>query len=1150
MENGGDLYVYPDAVVPYIAEGILDRRLFDVSDLVADGYDDAHTDGLPLIVSYVRGAAGRQADVQPPGATRVRGLDGIGGAALTEDRSRSQSFWTAVTRSGTDTAGRAATAKPAFAAGIARIWLDGRVKADLADTAAQIGAPQVWAGGDTGQGVDVAVLDTGVDTGHPDLAGRIAATRSFVPDEDVQDHNGHGTHVASTIAGTGAASDGTEKGVAPGARLHIGKVLSNSGTGQDSDILAGMEWAAVDEHAKVINMSLGSNTPSDGTDPLSAAVDRLSAQTGALFVTAAGNTGRARSIGGPAAADAALTVGAVDSKDALAIFSSQGPRIGDSAVKPEITAPGVDVLAARSQYAGEGQGYYQTLSGTSMAAPHVTGAAVLIAAQHPELTGSQIKDLLVSSSLRTPAYDAFQAGSGRVDVAAAARVKVFATSTASTGTADPESPPVERPVTYTNLTDAAITLTLSVDAPGSAAGLFGLSANHVTVPAHGTAGVTVSIDGSAPTTDGHFAGQIVAADADGDALAHTAVSLGSTAHKLTMTFKDAQGRPMSGVVEVMRQGESDPDFLIVDDSGTGSEYLPAGIYSVLSFKDVQGVHGPHSRGEALLGDPEVSLDQDRTVTLDVGKIHQVDMTVPQPTATTYRRLEYFRSMDGASYRDYMETQTYYDSLWAQPTTHDVTHGDFYLGARWRKQQSALSVSTKSTDFTDVLRQRLVTPLPKGHYSLPVVFAGNGGASDYKNLNVRGKAVVVRRNETVADAAQAAAAAQAGVRLLLVENDVVGRQLRPYGSDFTTPAAVDVALLTMDQGEELVRQARTGKAVLAVASEPSPAYVYDLMQTWHNRIPADLVVRGGRDNLARVDVTFDASDPTVTGGEYRYDWPAYSNYGAGTTMQRAPVNGKRVDWVSTTGANTWGQEAFADGLLYEIEPRTTYRAGSTQTQEWFKPIQRPYLNDNYRLPSRSGNALTFDVPAYGSRDHVGMDMNSDLSQQTVTLYQGKTQLAQGTGAVVEADAPATGSLPYRLEVENSRDAAYSPYSSTTTTDWTFTSQAPVDAPSAVLPLLQLDYGLSTDAAGRADRNATLTAEAESLPGAVAAGSPGRVTLELSYDDGKTWHRASGGSDGRFRLDAPRKVSFVSLRASARDTAGNTVSQTVLRAAGLR
>jgi hypothetical protein len=109
---------------------------------------------------------------------------------------------------------------------------------------------------------------------------------------------------------------------------------------------------------------------------------------------------------------------------------------------------------------------------------------------------------------------------------------------------------------------------------------------------------------------------------------------------------------------------------------------------------------------------------------------------------------------------------------------------------------------------------------------------------------------------------------------------------------------------------------------------------------------------------------------------------------------------------------------------------------------------------------------------------------------------------------------------------------------------------VDAPSAVLPLLQLDYGLSTDAAGRADRNATLTAEAESLPGAVAAGSPGRVTLELSYDDGKTWHRASGGSDGRFRLAAPRKVSFVSLRASARDTAGNTVSQTVIRAAGLR
>ncbi|GAA1517892.1 S8 family serine peptidase [Kribbella lupini] len=1138
VEAGGDLYVYPNEALPYVARGVLDRRLFNVSDLIADGYDDASRDRLPLIVSYTD--ANLRARGAQPGTTRVRDLDSIHGAALLEDRDRR--FWTSVT----GTAAQARTAGPAFGAGIASIWLDGVVKADLADTTAQIGAPQVWAGGDTGQGVDVAVLDSGVDSGHPDLAGRIAGLRSFVPGDDGQDRAGHGTHVASTIAGTGAASDAKEKGVAPGAELHIGKVLGDDGSGQDSWVLAGMEWAAVDQHAKVINMSLGSDVPSDGSDPISQAVNRLSVQTGALFVVAAGNTGQPDSIGAPGAADAALTVGAVDGADDVAFFSSQGPRVGDGALKPEVTAPGVDVLAARSQYDVEGDGYYRTMSGTSMATPHVAGAAALLAAAHPELTGAQLKDLLASSSKRTPAYNAFQGGSGRVDVAAAAQAGVFATATAYAGqSATTEPAPVTRPVTYTNLTGAAVTLALSVDAPDAPAGVFVLSANQVVVPAHGTAQVTVTID---PTKgSGRFTGQLVAADPAGTVLAHTALSLGDAAHQLTMKFVDAQGKPMSGVVEVLKSGDDSPMFFLIDASGTGSVYLPNAVYSVLSFKDVTGVHGPHSLGMSLLGDPDVTLDRDRTVMLDVRKIRQVEMTAPQRTETTYQRLEYNRSMGGRSWRDYMETQTSYDSLWAQPTAHQVTHGDFHLGARWRKEQPALAVSTRGTDFTDVLRQDSVTPLPKGHFNLPLVFAGNGGAADYAHLNARGKAVVVRRNGTVGDVDQAAAAMKAGAKLLLVQNDQRGRQLRAYSNDPFTPAAIDVALLSTDEGEKLIQQARSGKAMLSVDSQPAAAYLYDLMQTWHQEIPSDLFVRGSAKNLARVDVSFDSPDPTRGGGEYRFDWPSYSNWGIGLTM-REPVNGRRTDWVSTTGSNLWGQEAYVDGLIYQIEPKTSYRAGTRHSQEWFRPIERPYLNNNYKLPSRSGSWLSFDVPAYGGGDHVGMSMDYQRSSQSLTLYQGGTKLATGTGTVVGATAPAATNLPYRLVIDNSRDASFSPYSSTTSTEWTFTSKAPADDEQAVIPLLQLDYGLDTDPTGRATRNAVLTVKAETLPGAVGAGRTGPVTLELSYDDGKTWQRAAG-RDGRFRLDASRKAAFVSLRASARDSAGNAINQTVIRAAGL-
>ncbi|WP_327121923.1 S8 family serine peptidase [Streptomyces sp. NBC_01341] len=1150
MESGGDLYVYPEDALAYVAAGTLDRRLFNISDLVADGFDDAHRDRLPLIVSYSETAAGlRPTDL--PGSGRTRTLSSVHGAAVSTDRTRSADFWQAVTKAPSARSSQESTlpGAPAFGAGIARIWLDGVVKADLADTTAQIGAPRAWEAGDTGQGVDVAVLDTGADTGHPDLADRITTAHSFVPDEDVTDRNGHGTHVASTIAGTGAASAGKERGVASGAGLHIGKVLSDSGSGQDSWVLAGMEWAALDRHAKIINMSLGSSDPSDGTDPLSEAVNRLSARTGALFVVAAGNSAAPGSIGGPGAADAALTVSAVDSSDDVAPFSSQGPRVGDGGLKPEITGPGVDVLAARSRYAPEGDGSYRTLSGTSMATPHVAGAAALLASAHPGLSGAQLKDLLVSSSKRTPEYDAFQAGSGRVDVPSALHAEVFASATAFAGQVTTGSVgAVQRPVTYTNTGATAVTLALTVEAPHAPDGLFRLSASRVVVPAHGTATVTLTIDGATADGDGRWTGQVVAADPAGTVITHTAVSLGDVAHKLTVVLKDAEGKPMSGVVEVLRSGRHDPDFYVADSSGRLTAFLPRDVYSVLSFKAVQGVHGAHSMGMALLGDPEVRLDRDATVTMDAAKVRRVDMTAPQRTEATYQRLEYNRAMGGGVWRDYMETQTGYDSLWAQPTTDRVTYGDFYLGARWRKEQPVLDVSTATSDYTDVLRQADVTPLPRGRYTLPLITAGDGARTDYARLDARGKAVVVRRNGRVSDADQAAAAVAAGAKLLLVVNDQLGREVRSYAVD--GPAPIDVALLSTDEGDRLVGQASRRGARLKVGSQPDSPYVYDLMWTWHNEIPERLVVQGGPGNLARVDVSFDSPDSTRGGGEFRFDWPVYSDWGIGLTV-RESMNSRRVDWVSTGPGNSWGQEAYIDGLLYETEARNTYEPGSRHTQEWFRPIARPHLNNNYKLPTRDGSWMTLDVPGWGGSDHVGASMDYQRVRQTLTLYQGADQLAQATyNTTVTAQVPRPDRRPYRLVLDASRDASVSPYSGTTHTEWAFASAATATDRPAVLPLLQLDYAIDTDAAGRAGRGAKLAVSASHLPGASGAGAVSSLTVDFSYDDGRTWQRARRTHDGRFEPAAPRRARFVSVRATAQDAAHNTVIQSVTRAFGLR
>jgi subtilisin family serine protease len=468
QQIGQDAYVVPNDAAPLIATGTLSRDLFDVTKLVASGYDDAHASAMPMIVQYRANRMRAQAAPALPGTSRGATLSSINATAIGESKRQSHAFWASL-RVGLSS--------------VKRVWLDAKVKVDLHESVPLIGAPQAWAAGYNGSGVNVAVLDTGIDAAHPDFAGKIVAGQNFVPagqpgggdPSDVTDGFGHGTHVASIIAGTGAADGGYYTGVAPGARLIIGKVLNDAGSGLDSWIIDGMEWATQVEHARIVSMSLGPGSASDGTDPMSQAVNDLTAQTGALFVIAAGNAGpSAQTVASPGAADAALTVGAVDKSDHLASFSSRGPRLGDYAIKPEIAAPGVDIVAARAPGTPIGDQdpvdqYYTRLSGTSMATPHVAGAAAILAEEHPDWTAAQLKPALISTS-KDDGYTVYQQGGGRVDVARAFSQQVYA----DPGTLNlgyfryphTSETPVTKPVTFRNNGSSDVTLNLALSVTG------------------------------------------------------------------------------------------------------------------------------------------------------------------------------------------------------------------------------------------------------------------------------------------------------------------------------------------------------------------------------------------------------------------------------------------------------------------------------------------------------------------------------------------------------------------------------------------------------------------------------------------------------------------------------------------------------------
>src|SRR5918996_3800414 len=221
IEAAGDLYVIPSDASLYL-DAQLDRQLFNVTQLVAQGLDDARSESLPVIVDYEDAVRSL-----PPALDGVDTLQSIDAVAAREARSKAASFGRALAEQALEDsrrggpATRAPTGDSGLFAGIERIWLDATVEVALDESVPQIGAPAAWANGYDGTGVTVAVLDTGIDATHPDLAGKIVASQSFVPGESVADGHGHGTHVASIVAGTGPQY----RGVAPGAQLVIGKAL-------------------------------------------------------------------------------------------------------------------------------------------------------------------------------------------------------------------------------------------------------------------------------------------------------------------------------------------------------------------------------------------------------------------------------------------------------------------------------------------------------------------------------------------------------------------------------------------------------------------------------------------------------------------------------------------------------------------------------------------------------------------------------------------------------------------------------------------------------------------------------------------------------------------------------------------------------------
>ncbi|WP_424922555.1 S8 family serine peptidase [Streptomyces sp. wa53] len=1152
QQAGEDIYVIPDEATALIAAEKLDRRLFNISTLVEMGYDDRRSGGIPLIATYAAGV-GRSLPAAPRGSRTVRTLESVHGAALKADKDDARTFWSDISRT---SKGRSP------ANGITKLWLDGKVEAALKDSVPQVNAPQAWAEGFDGKGTTVAVLDTGIDATHPDVKDRITRSRSFVPGEEVVDENGHGTHVASTIAGSGAASDGVNKGVAPAADLIVGKVLSNEGSGADSGIIEAMEWAKA-EGADVVSMSLGSSIPDDGTDPMAQAVDALSADGGPLFVIAAGNAYGAGTIGSPGSAASALTIAAVDKQDGRAAFSSMGPLVRSYGLKPDLSAPGVDINAAASQSVPGIEGMYQSMSGTSMATPHVAGAAAVLKQRHPEWSGQRLKDALMSSSKLLPDHTPYEQGTGRLDVKAAVDTTVEATGSVEVASYDwphsAEDAVAERTLTYRNTGEENVTLKLATDTDAAA---YTLSTHELTVPAGSTAEAVLSIDPSEIANDTRFSGQVVATDTSGATVAHTgfAVNKERELHDLTLRLRDRAGEPMDGTVVLAALG--DTQLGLVQVSGETTLRLPPGNYTAWTSADVDGDRSD-SKAVAFLSAPETILDKATTVTLDASKARKVSVRTPQETETRQLRYDMARtSPEGVVQRDAYQIPLTYDQLWASPTKK-VTQGDFSFLTRWRQGEELIDLTADGHDVP-VTVQNGSAVAEDSEQKLTGVFAGNGAAADYKGRGVKGKAVVVTRSDAVPPAERLANALAAGAKALFVVNDARGVAMEsyaPYGEQTTIP----VASVQTGAGDTLIEAAQRGRK-LSVDQRKFASYVYDLVDRHDGAVPdRSLAFTPSSRQLAKVENTFYGHKATLGGG-YRYDIP---DYGPGIGFEEyEKFPGTRTEWVNPLPGDSFWYEnhsvlnADASDTAHEMRSaELDYTAGRTYRADWFAPVTGPRLGTAYWGPFRTAyNDVQFNITPWtdSGEGHSGAMPADEYDTTSYAFYQGDTLIKKGVGRAGYAWDLSADKLPYRLVIDSVRDEATWKTSTRTHTAWNFVSGAlPDGTQRADIPLLQLDYDVATDLAGdvRAGKQIEVGIESGTqawLEGTVKAT---KASLSVSYDEGRSWSavelRKSSPGGWTAKLRTPAKgASSVSLKAHAEGPGGLTVDQEIIKAFGLK
>jgi hypothetical protein len=677
---------------------------------------------------------------------------------------------------------------------------------------------------------------------------------------------------------------------------------------------------------------------------------------------------------------------------------------------------------------------YVSMSGTSMAAPHVAGAAAILAQQHPTWTATQLKAALTASARPNPALNVFQQGSGRVDVAKAiAQTMTTQPTSVSLGVQQwphQDDQPVSKPVSYRNTGAASVTLSLSVQAVGpngkpAPAGMFTVSPTQVVVPAGGEATATITVNTRLGSVDGIFTGTLVATAGDTAVRTPVTVDREVESYELTVSHLDRAGAAASVYGTLLVGMDNDTKLVLADPSGTHTVRLPKGRYVLHSAIYTEGRDG--KLRPTLLTQPLLTVNAKRTVTMDSRVAKPVNIAAPDPGA-----------------KQQLLSQVVFSRKWG-------TDGELNTG----------EIVFDDDKMSDIWTAHLGRAVPARELTALVSTTW----TDWKH----------GPEPAVDPKVYALAWSQSG-RFYTGFNGAVPPSRR---------AEVKVHI--------------------------GPA-------------PAGRVANHGMTPVGRNDSEFWGTSVMTT-------TPTAVTYHLGGQGTRWASRFSQEDRDSTN----------PDSETWQASPPKSYQPGRRYQERVNFGVFGPALPADTRGGlKRLANQIGADVPLFG--DSSGSAGFSRLTTARTALWRDGELVGDLDTRGGVFSVPAGGGA-YRLVMEATR-AGVSDLSSQVSGAWTFRS-AHVDPTTVVeLPASVIRFNPSLD-----DNNAAPAACAFRIPISVqsqgGAGSIRQVTVEVSYDDGKTWQKAPVVG-GAARVVHPATGGFVSLRANATDSKGNTVEQTIIRA----